>query len=429
MITYVSVGLLALLSLSIPVGIVLFLLGLGIDQFFSPFPLLRGLGQMVWSASNSATLIAIPFFVLLGEILVRSGIAMRTYAALDRWFSWLPGGLIHANVATATMFSATSGSSVATAATVATVAMPQAERLGYDPKLFSGAIAAGGTLGIMIPPSINLIVYGFLTQTSIPQLFLAGLIPGLLLALAFLVVTALICSVRPELGGARRLFPLAEMLRALVELLPIIALFTLIIGSIYRGWATPTEAAAVGVAGALLIAIATSGVTWAMIRDSLLGTVKTTAMIMLVVIGASFLNFTLAAAGLGRELEAFLAGLGLTPLGTLIVIVGMYIVLGFFIETLSLMVVTIPIIVPLVVEMGYDPIWFGILMIVLIEMALITPPVGLNLYVVQGARKSGSMTDVMLGAIPYALTMLAMAAALIALPALALYLPEALNSR
>ena len=219
------------------------------------------------------------------------------------------------------------------------------------------------------------------------------------------------------------------MLRALVELLPIIALFTLIIGSIYRGWATPTEAAAVGVAGALLIAIATSGVTWAMIRDSLLGTVKTTAMIMLVVIGASFLNFTLAAAGLGRELEAFLAGLGLTPLGTLIVIVGMYIVLGFFIETLSLMVVTIPIIVPLVVEMGYDPIWFGILMIVLIEMALITPPVGLNLYVVQGARKSGSMTDVMLGAIPYALTMLAMAAALIALPALALYLPEALNSR
>jgi C4-dicarboxylate transporter DctM subunit len=429
MITYVFVGLLALLSLSIPVGIVLFLLGLGIDQFFSPFPLLRGLGQMVWSASNSATLIAIPFFVLLGEILVRSGIAMRTYAALDRWFSWLPGGLIHANVATATMFSATSGSSVATAATVATVAMPQAERLGYDPKLFSGAIAAGGTLGIMIPPSINLIVYGFLTQTSIPQLFLAGLIPGLLLALAFLVVTALICSVRPELGGARRLFPLAEMLRALVELLPIIVLFTLIIGSIYRGWATPTEAAAVGVAGALLIAIATSGITWAMIRDSLLGTVKTTAMIMLVVIGASFLNFTLAAAGLGRELEAFLAGLGLTPLGTLIVIVGMYIVLGFFIETLSLMVVTIPIIVPLVVEMGYDPIWFGILMIVLIEMALITPPVGLNLYVVQGARKSGSMTDVMLGAIPYALTMLAMAAALIALPALALYLPEALNSR
>ncbi len=208
MIGSVSAGLLGLLTLSIPVGIVLFLLGFGMDTFFSSFPLSRGLGNMVWSSSNSATLIAIPFFVLLGEILVRSGVATRTYAALDRWVSWLPGGLVHANIATATMFSATSGSSVATAATVATVAMPQAEKLGYDPKLFSGAIAAGGTLGIMIPPSINLIVYGFLTQSSIPQLFLAGLIPGLALALMFMAITVLICLIRPELGGLRRTFPI-----------------------------------------------------------------------------------------------------------------------------------------------------------------------------------------------------------------------------
>ncbi|MGB7243765.1 MAG: TRAP transporter large permease subunit, partial [Sulfitobacter sp.] len=242
MIGYISVGLLGLLALSIPVGIVLFLLGFGVDIFFSSFPLTRGLGNMVWSASNSATLIAIPFFVLLGEILVRSGVATRTYAALDRWVSWLPGGLVHANVATATMFSATSGSSVATAATVATVAMPQAEKLGYDPKLFSGAIAAGGTLGIMIPPSINLIVYGFLTQSSIPQLFLAGLIPGLSLAIAFMAVTAIICLIRPELGGVRRTFPFPQMLRALVDLVPILILFGLIVGSIYLGWATPTEA-------------------------------------------------------------------------------------------------------------------------------------------------------------------------------------------
>jgi tripartite ATP-independent transporter DctM subunit len=427
MIFSVATGLLALLALSIPVGIVLFLLGFGVDAFFSPFPLTRGLGNMVWSASNSATLIAIPFFVLLGEVLVRSGIATRTYAALDRWVSWLPGGLVHANIATATMFSATSGSSVATAATVATVAMPQAEKLGYDPKLFSGAIAAGGTLGIMIPPSINLIVYGFLTQSSIPQLFLAGLLPGLLLALAFMAVTVLICLVRPDLGGQRRTFPLAAMLRALVDLVPILILFGLIVGSIYRGWATPTEAAAVGVAGAFAIALAFGGVNWAMLRDSLLGTVKITSMIMLIVIGASFLNFTLASAGLGRELTAFLNGLGLTPLWTLMVVVLLYIVLGFFIETLSLMVVTIPIIVPLVVGMGYDPIWFGILMIVLIEMALITPPVGLNLYVVQGARKSGSLNEVMLGTIPYVAMMLLMVAALIALPDIALWLPAALQ--
>ncbi len=427
MITYVAVGLLALLSLSIPVGIVLFLLGFGVDVFFSAFPLMRGLGNMVWSSSNSATLIAIPFFVLLGEILVRSGVATRTYAALDRWVSWLPGGLIHANIATATLFSATSGSSVATAATVATVAMPQAEKLGYDPKLFSGAIAAGGTLGIMIPPSINLIVYGFLTQSSIPQLFLAGLVPGLGLALAFVVITAIVCMIRPDLGGERRLFPFAQMLRALVNLVPIILLFAAIVGSIYKGWATPTEAAAVGVAGAFVIAGLFGGLSLPMLSQSMLGTVKITSMIMLVVIGASFLNFTLASAGLGRELRDFLTGLGLTPFLTLLVIVGIYIVLGFFIETLSLMVVTIPIIVPLVAELGYDVIWFGILMIVLIEMALITPPVGLNLYVVQGARKSGTMTEVMLGTLPYVAMMIAMVAALIAFPQIALYLPSVLQ--
>ena len=426
MILYVSAGLLALLSLSIPVGIVLFLLGFGVDQFFSPFPLIRGLGNLVWSSSNSATLIAIPFFVLLGEILVRSGVAARTYSALDKWVSWLPGGLIHANIATATMFSATSGSSVATAATVATVAMPQAERLGYDPKLFSGAIAAGGTLGIMIPPSINLIVYGFLTQSSIPRLFLAGLVPGIAMAIFFALVTALICMARPGLGGERRMFPLGVMLWALQDLVPIIILFTIIIGTIYNGWATPTEAAAVGVAGALAIAAAFGGVSARMMMESLTGTMKITSMIMLVVIGASFLNFTLASAGLGNELRGFLEGLGLTPLTTILVVVLLYIVLGFFIETLSLMVVTIPIIVPLVQAQGYDTIWFGILMIVLIEMALITPPVGLNLYVVQGARKRGSMSEVMLGAVPYVLVMLAMVVALIVFPQIALFLPGAL---
>lgn len=409
------------------VGIVLFLLGFGIDSFFSPFPLTRGLGQLVWSSSNSSTLIAIPFFVLLGELLVCSGLASRTYAALDRWVSWLPGGLVHANIATSTMFSATSGSSVATAATVATVAMPQAERLGYDPKLFSGAIAAGGTLGIMIPPSINLIVYGFLTQTSIPQLFVAGLVPGLALALSFIIVTAIICTLRPGLGGERRVFPLADMLRALKDLLPIIILFTVIIGSIYRGWATPTEAASVGVGGALVIAALFGGLNMRMITQSLIGTVKITSMIMLVVIGASFLNFAMSAAGLGQELRAFLEGLGLSPLMTILVIVAMYIVLGFFIETLSLMVVTIPIVVPLVVHLGYDPIWFGILMIILVEMALITPPVGLNLYVVQGARQKGRMSEVMVGAVPYVIAMTMMIVALIAFPEIALYLPRSLS--
>lgn len=426
MIFTVTASLLGLLALSIPVGIVLFLLGFGVDQLFSPFPLLRGLGQVVWSSSNSSTLIAIPFFVLLGEILVRGGIAERTYEALDKWFSWLPGGLIHANIGTATMFSATSGSSVATAATVATVAMPQAEKLGYDPKLFSGAIAAGGTLGIMIPPSINLIVYGFLTETSIPRLFLAGLIPGLLMAVAFMMVTAILCKIKPTLGGTSRSFTWSERVGSLRHLLPIVVLFLVVIGSIYVGWATPTESAAVGVAIAMLIAAFNRGVSREMMERCLYGTVRITAMIMLVIIGAYFLNFTLTAAGMGQELKDLLTGLNLSPMGTLMVVILLYIVLGFFIETLSLMVATIPIIVPIMTGMGFDKVWFGILLIVLIEMALITPPVGLNLYVVQGARKSGRLSEVMLGTIPFVLVMLAMIALLVAMPSVALFLPDIL---
>lgn len=422
MIWSVGIGLMALLALSLPVGVVLFLLAIGVDLFFSPFPLIRGLGQVVYSSSDSFLLIAIPFFVLLGEILVRAGIAERTYSALDAWFSWLPGGLIHANIGTATLFSATSGSSVATAATVATVAMPQADRLGYDPKLFAGAIAAGGTLGILIPPSINLIVYGFLTETSVPRLFLAGLLPGLLLAVAFMAVTAIICKVRPKLGGPSRSFSWRERISGLRHLLPIAILFGVVVGSIYRGWATPTEAAAIGVAMAFVIAAFYRALTFPMIGKALLGTVRTTAMIMFVIVGAYFLNYTLASAGLGRQLTDLLNNLGLGAYGTLLVIILLYIVLGFFIETLSLMIATIPIVVPIIADLGFDKVWFGILLIVLIEMALITPPVGLNLYVVQGARSQGSLTDVMLGVIPYALTMLAMVFVLILFPGIALYL-------
>lgn len=423
MILFTCAGLLIFLTLSIPVGITLFLLAFGIDAFFSPFPLMRGLGQVIWSSSNSATLIAIPFFVMLGEILVRSGIAQKTYSALEAWVSWLPGGLIHANIATATLFSATSGSSVATAATVASVAMPQAERLNYDPRLFSGAIAAGGTLGIMIPPSINLIVYGFLTETSIPKLFLAGLIPGFLLALLFMAVAALLCTLKPALGGPGIHADWQRRLTSLIDLVPLLGLFGAIVGSIYAGWATPTEAAAVGVAMALLIAASYRALSVDMIINSLKGTVRTTAMIMLVVIGAYVLNFVLTAAGVSGALRDFLQELGLGPLATLLVIILMYIILGFFIETLSLMVATIPIVVPIIVQLGYDPIWFGILMIMLVEMALITPPVGLNLYVVQAARKNGRFSDVMVGVIPFAIAMLVMVALLVIFPAIALYLP------
>ncbi|MFC2992131.1 TRAP transporter large permease [Halomonas tibetensis] len=419
--------LLVLLVLSIPVAATLIVLGLFLDEFFSPFPLSRAMGDVIWSASDSFLLIAIPLFILLGEILVRTGIAKGTYRALESWLSWLPGGLLHANIGTATLFSATSGSSVATAATIGTVALPQGKEMNYDPKLFTGSIAAGGTLGIMIPPSINLIVYGFLTETSIPKLFAAGLVPGLLLALLFMAGTALLCMWRPSLGGPSSSHTWAERMSGLRHLVPVLILFGVVVGSIYAGLATPTEAASLGVIGALLIAAFMRKLSISIIVQALDGTMRTTGMIMLIIIASYFLNFVLASTGVTRELTGFLESAGLGPYATLMLVIALYIVLGFFIETLSLMVITIPIVAPIIIGMGFDPVWFGILLILLIEMALITPPVGLNLYVVQGVRQGGSFNDVMLGAMPYVGFMFVMAILLILFPALAMFLPNLLS--
>jgi C4-dicarboxylate transporter DctM subunit len=416
------VVLLALLLLSIPVAAVLAVLGLTLNMFFSPLPLHRALGEISWGTSTDFLLVAIPLFVLLGEILLRAGIAERTYSALDKWLSWLPGGLMHANIATSAMFAATSGSSVATAATISTVALPQARRHGYGEGLFSGSIAAGGTLGILIPPSINLLVYGFLANTSIPQLFMAGIVPGVLLALLFMSVIAVACTVRPSLGSDRRHATWKERFRALLQLSPVLFIFFIVIGSIYAGFATPTESAALGVLAALLLAALNRTLTLRMLRESAEGTMRTTAMIMLILLAAYFLNFVLAAVGLTDQLNAFVNNLGLSALQTLLVIVGLYVMLGFFVETLSLMVITIPIVVPVISGLGYDLVWFGILLILLVEMALITPPVGLNLYVVQGVRRRGSITHVMLGSLPFVLMMFVMIALLIIFPQLALAL-------
>lgn len=416
--------LMVLLLMSVPVAATLIALALVLAELFSPFPLLNAMGDVLWSASDKYLLIAIPLFILLGEILVRTGIARGTYRSLESWMSWLPGGLLHANIGTATLFSATSGSSVATAATIGTVALPQGKEMGYDPKLFTGSIAAGGTLGIMIPPSINLIVYGFLTETSIPQLFAAGLLPGLLLALMFIVGTALICIWKPSLGGPSVSHSWGDRFSGLRHLVPVLTLFGIVVGSIYAGVATPTEAASLGVLGALLIAAFMRKLSVRVITEALDGTMKTTGMIMLIIIASYFLNFVLASAGVTRELTAFLENAGLGPYSTLMLAILLYIVLGFFIETLSLMVITIPLVAPILIGLGFDSVWLGILIILLIEMALITPPVGLNLYVVQGVRKGGPFSDVMKGAMPYVGIMFLMAIVLVLFPQVATFLPE-----
>ncbi|WP_342595360.1 TRAP transporter large permease [Salinicola lusitanus] len=426
MLAYLSIGILALLLTGIPVAITLFLLAFGVDQFFSFFPLMRALGQNLWSAADSFLLIAIPLFVLMGEIIVRAGIAERAYRAMDHWLSWLPGGLLHANVMTSMLFSATSGSSVATAATISTVALPQGDKLGYHPRLFCGSIAAGGTLGILIPPSINLIVYGFLTETSIPKLFVAGLLPGLLLTGLFMLTAILFCTFKPSLGGPRRRSSWPERLRHLKFLLPLLILFIAIVGSIYTGWATPTEAAAIGVVVALMLAAFNRRLDWRMLTEALDNTVRTTSMILFIMLAASFLNFALASAGLSGQLTQLLTQLDLSPMALLLCVLALLVVLGFFIETLSMMVITLPIIAPLLFAAGFDKVWFGVVMILFVEMALITPPVGLNLYIVQAARRGKPFSDVIVGTLPFIAAMVVMAVLLILFPGIALWLPNSL---
>jgi tripartite ATP-independent transporter DctM subunit len=423
MIATAMIALLVLLGLSIPVGAALGLLGLLLDPLYSMLPLTRAIGEISWGTSNEFLLVAIPLFILLGEILLRSGMAEKMYSAMALWLSWLPGGLMHANIGASALFAATSGSSVATAATVGTVAIPQIKKQGYNESLFLGSLAAGGTLGILIPPSINLVIYGVLTNTSVPKLYLAGIIPGLAMAGLFMLAIVLACIARPAWGGRKVDSRWEKRFASLVHLVPPLGIFLLVVGSIYAGIATPTEAAALGVVGALILAGFQRRLTLTMLRDALEGTMKSTAMIMLIVIGAAFLNFIMSATGLTNLLTSSISGLGVSPMWMLVILVVFYLVLGCFMETLAMMITTIPIVTPIMIAMGFDPVWLGIVIIILVECALITPPVGLNLFVVQSLRKSGSMNDVMVGSFPFVIMMLIMIAVLTVAPGLALWLP------
>jgi len=416
--------LLSLLALAIPVAAVLGVLGLSLSALYSPLPLTLAMGEMAWATSNNFLLVAIPLFVLLGEILLRSGIAERMYNALVLWMPWLPGGLMHSNIAACAMFAATSGSSVATAATIGTVAAGEIEKHGYSERLFLGTIAAGGTLGILIPPSINMIVYGVLTDTSIPRLYLAGLIPGLILACLFSLTVLVICWLRPELGGVPKKASWQQRIKALPDLIPPLVIFIAVIGSIYGGLATATESAALGVIAALGVAAWHGKLSFRMLKMAFEGTMRTTAMIMAILIAAYFLNFVITAIGLTAQVNSAITELQLSPLQLLIVVIAFYIVLGMFMETLSMMVATVPIITPVIIGAGFDPVWFGVMIVILLEMAMITPPVDINLYVVQGLRKKGKINDVIIGASPFVIALLAMLIALTIWPEIALWLPS-----
>ncbi|MGA0582681.1 MAG: TRAP transporter large permease [Castellaniella sp.] len=387
-------------------------------------PTLMSFGNTMWGVLNDFILTCIPLFILLGEILVRAGVTDRMYRTLSDWLAPLPGGLLHSNIGACSIFAAISGSSVATAATMGTVALPAMQARHYNERLVLGSVAAGGTLGILIPPSINMIVYGAITNTSIGKLFIAGIVPGLLLAGLFMALIMVMCILKPSLAGDKeQLPPLRERLRNLVGFIPPGLVFFIVMGGIYLGWATPTEAAALGVVMSMLIAAWYRKLTLVMLHEAFLSTMRTTAMVLLIIIGAFFLNYVIGMLGVPQAVSSYVAALGTSPLETLWILVIFYLILGCFLETLSMMIATVPVIVPLVVSLGYDPVWFGIFLVLMMELSLITPPVGMNLYVVQGIRGKGSVIDVIRGSMPFVLIMLLMTALIIFFPDIVLWLP------
>lgn len=384
-------------------------------------------GTTLWAVMNDFILTAIPLFILLGELLLRSGVTHRMYEGLSDWLAYLPGGLLHSNIGASAMFASVSGSSVATAATIGTVALPELEKRQYNERLALGSIAAGATLGILIPPSVNMIIYGALTKTSIGKLFIGGIIPGLILVVLFMAAILIMCVVRPSLAGKESREnqpPLREKLYRLRFLLPPLGIFLVVMGSIYFGWATPSEAAAIGVLLSAGLAASYGNLRIKVLHEAFVSTVRTSALILFIIIAAFFLNFIVGVLGIPQALTGFVASVGASPQVTVWLLVIFYLVLGCFLETLSMMVGTIPVVFPIIMYLGLDPVWFGIFLVLMMEMALITPPVGMNLYVVHGVRGHGAVTDVFYGITPFILVMFLMVAVVILFPGMVTWLPN-----
>jgi C4-dicarboxylate transporter DctM subunit len=383
-------------------------------------------GSVAWSNASSFSFVAVPLFVFMSAILLHAGIGQSLYAAVARWVGFLPGGLAVASVFACAIFAAVSGSSVATAATIGMIAIPEMERRGYHKPLIYGSLAAGGTLGILIPPSVPMIIFGVMTETSVGQLYMAGILPGILLGLLFsgyIIGYALVYPERAPRGAEGRA-SLREKLRSLVEVAPIALLIVVVLGSMYFGIVTPSEAAALGVAVSLLLAVTIGRLTWPGLVRAFHETVRTTSMIMLIIIFASVFSHVIALLGTPRALLGLVTGLNLAPWIVFAMIFGVLILIAYALEELSVMIIMLPILFPLVTGLGFDPVWFGIVMIVWLEMGFITPPVGINLFVIQGVARGSSMRDIAVGSTPFVLLMILLVVILFFVPDLALWLPR-----
>ncbi len=424
-VTFGFFGMMLLLFLGMHVATVLFLTaGIAIEIYFDG-ALMNIYGTQLWSAMEDYILLSIPLYILLGEILVRCGATDKMYGALALWLGRLPGGLLHTNVGASALFSAVSGSSVSTAATIATVALPSFRQRGYDDRLVLGSIAAGASLGNLIPPGIAFIVYAALTNSSVGQLYAGAIIPSVLMTFLFMATIVAIALLRPDLTGPKEPHrALAERIRGLADLTGPVVVFIVIMGSIYTGWATVTESAALSVLVALVIAATNRTLSIRMLHESFVATANLTAITMLILAVAFFLNFALGSLNVTQTLSTFIAGIGRSPTELMWILAVFYVVLGIFFETLPMMVGTVPIVFPIVVAMGIDPVWFGVFMVLMCELSLLSPPVGMTLYVIQAVRREGNIRDVFAGTIPFVAAMVLMTAILIHFPWIATDLPR-----
>ena len=398
-------------------------------ELFTTRPVGDAMLTTIWSASSSWTLTALPLFIWMGEILYRTRLSEDMFRGLSPWMAGLPGGLVHTNIVGCTVFAAVSGSSAATLTTVGKMSIPELRARNYPETMVIGTLAGAATLGLMIPPSLTLIVYGVTINESISKLFFAGILPGLVLAALFMAYVALRSTFSKSWNPRRDdRMGLVEKLRNSRFLLPVIGLILLVIGSMYLGYATATEAAAFGVIGGLALAAAQGSLTWGTFTESLLGATRTSAMIALILAGAAFLSLSMGFTGLPRGLADLIADWELSRFELLMVLLVFYIILGMFLDGISSVVLTMAVVEPMVRQAGIDMIWFGIFIVVVVEMAQITPPIGFNLFVLQGMT-GHEMNFIARAAIPMFLIMVAMVFVLILFPELATWLPDNLRTR
>jgi C4-dicarboxylate transporter DctM subunit len=386
---------------------------------------LKGIGLVTWGSMNSFTLTAIPLFVLMAEMMQRSGLSFRIYRGLAKVVARLPGGLLQTNIVGCALFASISGSSVATAASIGGVALPQLVRRNYDKRLSAGSLAAGGTLGILLPPSIAMIIYGSFTDTSVAKLFMAGVIPGFILTLMFMTYI----GIRAQFGGA---VPRGSedtgqsWLAALADVVPFALLIGAIMGSIYAGWATPTEAASGGCLFSLILCLIWGDMTWGHFVQAMQRTVQVCGNLMFIIYAAYIYAYAIGVAGVGESVTSWLVGLQLSHLEFFGALFILYTVLGCLVESIGMIVITVPLLYPVLGRYGIDPIWFGVILVMYVELGQISPPIGINLFVIQSIW-DGELGDVVMGTIPFHVIMFVLLFLLAAFPQLALWLPSQMN--